>query len=256
MNVSTERKRINTRMLVIDPLYQRNLNKQKVNRIVKNFDPLLVNPVKCSFRDGKYYVFDGQHTIAAVRAKNKGKDVDMDCLVYFGLTEADEAHYFIQQTGISSGVSTNEKLRAEFNFGNKDVIGMVMAAETAGVRVDFTQGQATGKCTAVGTLFKCYQAMTRDQFIQMLRVIKSAWDGNFDGYRREILNGMSVFVKTYYGEFTERKLVSSLRNVAPSAIVREGKSIGAHAGSSPVFARIILRCYNKNRTTGRLNDKL
>ena len=60
-----EYKQINTKEICIDKLYQRELNRPRVNRIVKNWNPYLVNACKVSFRDGKYWVFDGQHTIAA-----------------------------------------------------------------------------------------------------------------------------------------------------------------------------------------------
>ena len=256
MPVTTETRRINTKQLLIDQMYQRHLNKSKVTKIVKEFDPLLVNPVKCSFRDGKYYVFDGQHTIAALKLRNKGKDLDVVCTVFYGLTQADEAHYFVQQTGISSGVNTNEKLRAEFNFGNEEVISMVRAAEFAGVRVDFTKGQAINKVTAVDALFKCWKRLDREQFISMLQTIRTTWDGDPESYRREILNGMTAFYKAYWGQFTDKKLTSSLRNISPSTIVREGRSIGASAHAASSYARIILRAYNRNRTSGRLDDKL
>lgn len=50
----------------VDILYQRMIDTNRVARMVKQFNPNLVNPPKVSFRDGKYWVFDGQHTIAMV----------------------------------------------------------------------------------------------------------------------------------------------------------------------------------------------
>ena len=46
-------------LLVTDPKYQRPLEMGRVRRIVEKFDPGLVNILKVSHRDGKYYVFDG-----------------------------------------------------------------------------------------------------------------------------------------------------------------------------------------------------
>lgn len=61
------------RMMVIDSSeiiapredYQRELKSERVKRIVSNFDERIANEPKVSYRDGKYYVFDGQHTIDA-----------------------------------------------------------------------------------------------------------------------------------------------------------------------------------------------
>ena len=46
-------------------LYQRATDIKRVNEIAKNFDERIANEPKVSFRDGKYFVFDGQHTLLA-----------------------------------------------------------------------------------------------------------------------------------------------------------------------------------------------
>lgn len=42
--------------------YQRELNPNRVRKIAAEFDEHIANDPKVSFRDGHYYVFDGQHT--------------------------------------------------------------------------------------------------------------------------------------------------------------------------------------------------
>lgn len=256
MNAVTQKSvMLNTKDLRLDTAYQRQLDPKRVARIVKNFDPLLVNPIKVSFRDGRYYIFDGQHTVASIRQKHNGSHVNVLCTVFYGLTQADEAYYFCKQNGISAAVSTNDKFRAEFNFGDQDVIGMVKSAEVVGVRVDFTKGQAANKVTALNTLFKCWKALERDQYMDMLSTIKAAWGGDVDAYRREILYGMCHFYGAYWGKFKGKDLAKSLSKITPATIVREGKSFGASAASS-AYARVILRYYNMNRRSGRLEDTL
>ena len=55
--------------------YQRELNIHRVRKIAAAFDPRLLNPPKVSYRSGRYYVFDGQHTIAVLKLLNGGKDL-------------------------------------------------------------------------------------------------------------------------------------------------------------------------------------
>ena len=50
--------------------YQRELNPNRVRKIAAEFDEHIANDPKVSFRDGHYYVFDGQHTIAARKLRN------------------------------------------------------------------------------------------------------------------------------------------------------------------------------------------
>ena len=74
--------------------YQRELNEDRVRRIAAEFDERIANEPKVSCRDGRYYVFDGQHTIAARKLLNGGRDLPIRCKVFYGLTESDEALLF------------------------------------------------------------------------------------------------------------------------------------------------------------------
>ena len=82
--------------------YQRPLRSERVKLIVKSFDERIANEPKVSFRDGKYYVFDGQHTIDARKVMNGGKDLPILCKVYMGMNEEEEALLFAKQTGESA----------------------------------------------------------------------------------------------------------------------------------------------------------
>ena len=92
--------------------YQRLLRTEKVASIAENFSEYIANDPKVSFRDGRYYVFDGQNTVEARRACNGGKDLPIRCKVFLGLSKEDEATLFALQTGISTCLTAGERLRA------------------------------------------------------------------------------------------------------------------------------------------------
>jgi len=257
-SVTREVKKLNTKDLVVDMMYQRDVDMKRIAKMEKDYDPCLVNFVKVSFRDGKYYIFDGRHTVVLEKAvRGNGEDVSVACLVYKGLTRLDEMELFVAQNGENAArVGINDKLRALYNFGDTDVVGMVTASQCAGVRVDFTKWQATNKVTAVSTLMHQYLRMPREQFIDMLSTIKAAWLGVPDSFCREILSGMERFYAAYYGDFKAKDLASSLSKITPIQIVREGKGLGSAALSGSTYARIILRQYNNGRRNKRLEDKL
>lgn len=256
-NVTHQYVTLNTKDLTVDELYQRDVDPRKIARITKNYDPCLVNAPKVSYRDGKYYIFDGRHTCAAEKAvRGKGRNVDVECKVFSGLSRLDEMELFVEQNGESSAVSANDKFRALKNFGDPDVVGMCNAAERAGVRVDFTTGKALNKVTAVRTLMRIYLRMPTEQFVDMLTVIRTAWSGIPEGFGQEILKGMEQFYANYYGDFKSENLIKSLSKIAPIQIVREGKALGAAQTSGTVYARIILRVYNLGRSANRLADRI
>ena len=112
---------INSKFLEVPrSYYQRHLNASRVKRIAAEFDERIANAPKVSYRDGHYYVFDGQHTIAARKLLNNNSDLNIVCKVYSGLTEQEEALLFAQQTGISAPLTAGAKLRAKIGEFRRD----------------------------------------------------------------------------------------------------------------------------------------
>lgn len=106
---------INSKFLEVPrSYYQRNLNANRVKRIAAEFDERIANAPKVSYRDGHYYVFDGQHTIAARKLLNNNCDLNIVCKVYSGLTEQQEALLFAQQTGVSAPLTAGAKCAPRF----------------------------------------------------------------------------------------------------------------------------------------------
>ena len=102
-------------LIVPRDTYQRALHPARVARIAKEFDERVANEPKISFRDGHYYVMDGQNTIAARKFLNGGDDLQIRCKVYFNMTEQEEALLFAQQTGISEQLYRSKILQRTYN---------------------------------------------------------------------------------------------------------------------------------------------
>lgn len=253
-NPEYEYKHVDTRDIYVDRLYQRDLNDKRVAQIQKEFNPYIVNAPKVSFRDGKFFVFDGQHTVAVLKARNNGKDLMVECKCFYGLTRIDEADLFVLQNGISRNVHTFAKFRAMFNSGDKDVVGMNNACESVGITLGFDGSKARNKIVALSSLFKCYINMGEEDFKKMLNIIKLSWNGSVDSWCAEIINGMCIFCMTYKDQFNKRNLVDRLSRRSPIEIVRDGKV--SNLGGNKRFARMILGVYNDNTKSGRLPDLL
>lgn len=250
----TEFKKINTKFLFVDDLYQREIDTRRVNKIVKNFDQNLVNPIKVSYRGGKYWVIDGHHTMMALIAKNGGNDLLVECKVFYGMTWLDEVNYFLAQNGeLSRSVNINDKLRAKMNSGDPDVSNMVKIAEKIGFIIDFKGGKGPNKIIALSTLAKAYAWLGPEDYTECLRIIKKTWNGAPDSLSREILQGFFIFYKTYKGKFNANKFTNRLKKVAPYDIIRDGRS--SLSPGATKYARQILGRYNYN-ARDRLPDLL
>lgn len=94
-------------------VYQRGVQRKRVELIASHFNEYTANEPKVSFRNGKYYVVDGQHTIESRILRNGGKDLPILCKVYTGLTMQQEALLFAEQNGYSAPLTAGIRLRAK-----------------------------------------------------------------------------------------------------------------------------------------------
>ena len=97
-------------------IYQRGVQRKRVELIAADFNEYVANEPKISFRNGKYYVVDGQHTIEARILRNGGRALPILCKVYTGMTMQQEALRFAEQNGhsapLSAASSCAQRLRA------------------------------------------------------------------------------------------------------------------------------------------------
>lgn len=238
---------LNTRFILKDT-YQRPLDEALVRKIVAHWNPNLMNLPKVSHRDGKYYVFDGQHTIEALKLKNNGKDLDVPCRIYSGMTYEDEARLFAAQNGISKNVTTMQKLRALYEAKDPDVVRVTDIVIEYGY-TDPIKNNSSNCHTGFRTLpsaLKIYEKCGEGRLRQVLKVITGAWGNDKDGCRSGILNGINIVLSLYMGEFKEADLINSLKRVSPVKLFADAKADTAHSGANR-FAYQIVRLYNKKK---------
>ena len=120
-------------------IYQRGVERKRVELIARDFNEYIVNEPKVSFRNGRYYVMDGQHTIEGCILRNGGEDRPILCKVYTGLTMEQEALLFAEQNGHAAPLSAGIKLRAKVVGGDAPSKAFVAATN----RYERQQEEAT-----------------------------------------------------------------------------------------------------------------
>ena len=83
-------------------IYQRGVQRKRVELIAADFNEYVANEPKISFRNGKYYVVDGQHTIEARILRNGGRALPILCKVYTGMTMQQEALLLSRNSAVSA----------------------------------------------------------------------------------------------------------------------------------------------------------
>jgi hypothetical protein len=237
---------INSRDLEIPDEYQRRLNTDRVARIVAGFDERIANEPKVSYRNGRYYVFDGQHTVSARKRMNGNVDLPILCKVYYGMSETEEALLFAMQTGDSAALTPSAKLRANLHGEDKASSEFYEATEDTGLHVGFERGGGVGRIICINTAFAEFKRVGAEIYKEALTILLEAWDGDPDSLRAEIIQGIVHFVELYHGEYDINRLIYSLRSYEPNFIYVAGKAEKELRGVKR-YINIFYRIYNGRR---------
>lgn len=197
-----------------DAGYQREIDANRVARIVKDWNDNLVNAPKVSLRaDGNYYVFNGQHTLTAWQKKYGNRPIQ--CKVFRGLTEVEEKDLFVKQEGYSAAVRSFDKLRAEYNAGTFDVVDMVNCCKLVGLEIRFdVRWRGSSKfatVNAVSSSYSAYKTLGHDNFINMLETLNDSFFGDKVAFQDGFIKGMTYLFREFGDKFNKKDMVSALR---------------------------------------------
>ena len=171
---------VNSALLIPCAEYQRVLHVEKVAHIAENFSEYVANEPKVSYRDGRFYVFDGQNTVEARRTCNGGMELPIRCKVFYGLTKEAEATLFAIQTGNATCLTAGERLRANLVAENPDALYFVGITSNAGVEFAYDGIRAPWKIYCIETAYELYKQYGCERYVEMLHIINEAWKGNVD----------------------------------------------------------------------------
>ena len=228
--------------LINTPEIQRSLKTRRVNQIVGDFNPLLVNPIKVSHRGGKYYVFDGQHTLAALRQVYGTESTQVECKVFENLTFEQEAKLFAEQAGFSESVSMIDKLRALEAAKDEKVLKFLDVTRGTGFEIEIGSSHSrNGKIAAVVAAYTAYLSMKGGKYSKMLEIIRKTWAGESWSVTKNMIAGMKEFMDMYGGESGNEidvpEFIHKLRRVTAADIRKKaetlkGMSIGSAFGAA------------------------
>ena len=171
-------------------LYQRGVERKRVELIAAHFNEYVANEPKVSFRNGQFIVTDGQHTIEGRILRNGGKDLPILCKVYTGMTVEQEALLFAEQNGFSAPLTAGIKLRAKVVGGDAISKAFLAATNRVGLSLNYDSQQLTDyRIGCVGTAFRLYKQMGEPLYCETMRLIVAAWEGKPDSFRAPVLKG-------------------------------------------------------------------
>ena len=233
--------------------YQRPVDEKEVNRLIREWDDRLLDPLVVSFRDGKFNVVDGQHRVAAMRKMNGGKEVMVPCIIYSGLTYEQEADLCYKLDKAKKRLTLAQATNALAESGNDADIRTVKSLIEANgfVWALNRRTRAANEIGSIRALMKSWRALGDDEFSRMLVLLRCTWGGHPDSLTSFMFSGMTIFLKTYSTEMDDRLFIRQLSKVEPDEIVRRGKLDFSTNKNGLRYARVILEKYNNQRKNAK-----
>lgn len=196
--------------------YNRVIDRARVNRIKNDYHEDMMIPVVVSFRDGKYYIIDGQHRAQALYEMNDcDPNTPIRCDVRIGLTYQEEADLFWRCNTWVKPLSFDQKLN-----------GLIESDDP--VAVDFRNlveehGYVLGKSLkAVSMAWKIYDSGEgRETLSEILALTSACWQNDKTGADSRILDGVNLFLKHHGSTYQMDHFVKVMKDVSPETLIRE-----------------------------------
>lgn len=190
----------------VSPVAQRQRNQARVDYLAANFDPDEIGYFTVNFRDGHYWVMDGQHRMEALKAIGYG-DQQVECDVYEGLTVEEEAEKFLKLSDTLT-ISAFDKFQKGVVAGRPVEVAINRVVLDCGCAVSRTR--TTGAIKAVGTLRKVYARGGDEVLGRTLKLILAAYgDAGLDA---AVMDGIGHLCQRYNGSLDDERAVKQLGN--------------------------------------------
>lgn len=229
--------------------YQRPLKQERIDKIIREWNPRKLTPAVVSFRDGKFNLVDGQHHVEAMRQMAGGKDVIVPCIIHTGMTYQEEADMYAALDTDKTPLTPRQHTKALVEAGSDPKIMDIrrLVEENGFTWALDVQTGVPYEIAPVRTLINAYQLLGGAAFSRMLALIAGAWQGTPHSLRSSMLSGMALFLKTYEPELDDQMFIDCMSAVSPDEIIRRGRIDSSVALR---FARIIWDSYNSQQSSG------
>ena len=241
-----EKKQLSTAVLTSGLPYQRPVKQTVVNRLIKCWNNKYLTPIVVSCRDGKYYLLDGQHRVCAMRRMNGGKDVIVPCLVYTGLTYAQEAEMYVKLDKSKGHLKLPHEIKASLESG-ADAVVLDIDKRISEGGFTWALDRPTGAAYEIQparAIKSAYKLLGGPAFSRMLELLAGAWHGSPSSLKSCMIAGMALFLKTYETEIDDYTFVARLSQVDPFDIAQLAKVDFTTDRRNLRYARVLRKKYN------------
>lgn len=226
--------------------YQRQVSQRQVNKLIRHWDSKFLTPLVVSLRDGKYYLIDGQHRLAAMRKMNGGKEVMLPCIIHTGLTYKKEAEMYVLLDKSKIRVKLVNSVKAKLEFGSDAaILDIDQRIDDAGFTwaLDKPTGAAY-EIIPTQPVIRAYKKLGGPAFSRMLGLLAGTWHGSQGSLKTAMFYGLTLFLKTYETEIDDYLFIHRLFDVNPLDILQKAKEDFTTDYKALRTARVLRKQYN------------
>ena len=192
--------------LLLTVKYQRPIKMPHVLEIVEHFNPNKLELIKVSDRDGKYYVFDGAHTLSALKIIHHQQPFMATCRVYHNLSFQEEAELFASQYENKKKVPFKYELRGHLYAEEPEYEAFRNLTEQCGFKLSIGGDVGPRRIGALQKAWAIYAEMGPKVYEKTLRTIMRTWGGVEWTLFAYMLGGVATFIRTY-PNFSENRFI-------------------------------------------------
>jgi len=254
-HVSKMTSKIKVSELMVDFTYQRQPLKAKIAKIAKSFDPDLLGVIICSMREnGEIAIIDGSHRYHAL-VKMGLEYLNINALVYIGLTLEEEAKIFALSNQEHTKPSTVDIFKAGLVSGDKLTISINDILVKNGYYVGV--GPGANKIRALVTLKRIYVNAGPGILDKTIRIIKAAYGNNSDVMRDQLMSAVAVILHRYKN-VDETRLINTLVKFGnPVSLLAQAKAMLPSNNNAITYTSLpylIVQKYNVKLKSNKLSD--
>lgn len=211
------------KMLKIAEYQYGRLNPVRAKKLADEWDENKFEPIIVSYRDGIYWIVDGQHRTVGKKIKF-GADATIMCKVITGLTYEQEAFYFGSQDEGERAVPPIIKFNAFAISKDESTLAIKSIVEECGFKISKDNHKSDHTIAAISHIKYIYEKSNPTTLREVLKLIDDTWHGTSDSLEGHFIKGVYAFVKTYYSTgYDHDRFAKAHKKVSPAKIKRDAR---------------------------------
>jgi hypothetical protein len=193
--------------MYVSEVGQRQERQYRVDALVSNFDIDRLGMPVLNLRDGRFYILDGQHRVAAFKLWNGPgwESVQLECQVFKGMSESEEAEMFLRLNDVLR-VGAFDKFEKAVVAGRKDESAVKRSVEQQGLSI--SKHKTPNSIGSVSSLMRVYKRSNADTLGRALRIIRDAYGET--GFEASVIDGIGHLCQRYNGALDEQSAKNRL----------------------------------------------